>query len=241
MNEAGPEVPPSPAEPAPPAGPPPPSPFEPGEIEPRPRPLPPLSRLVLGLVLLGGGVVWLLAATNVIDFSPLLVLAAALIVVGLALVAGSRTGRHSGLTLIGIVLTIVLAAASTFDIRLSGGVGDRREQPAILADLHRTYELGVGQLTIDLRGLSFPEGTTTRIDAHVGIGQLTVEIPDNVAVQAHGRSGLGQVSLFGRESSGFDAEVRLSREPNAGAPSGVARLVLELSVGLGQVTLDGSA
>jgi len=234
VNEAGPEVPPSPAEPAPPAGPPPPSPFEPGEIEPRPRPLPPLSRLVLGLVLLGGGVVWLLAATNVIDVSPLLVL-------GLALVAGSRTGRHSGLMLIGIVLTLVLAAASTFDIRLSGGVGDRREQPAILADLHRTYELGVGQLTIDLRGLSFPEGTTTRIDAHVGIGQLTVEIPDNVAVQAHGRSGLGQVSLFGRESSGFDAEVRLSREPNAGAPSGVARLVLELSVGLGQVTLDGSA
>ena len=109
--ETGPDLPPYPQE-GPPSLPP--------EEHPGPaRPLP-LARLILGAILLAGGVLWLLGVTNVADVSPLPALAGALIVVGLALVAGSRTGGHSGLIALGVVLTVVTRAISTIIVNRRG-------------------------------------------------------------------------------------------------------------------------
>jgi hypothetical protein len=225
-REAGPDLPSHPEEATPPL---------PPEEHPGParRPLP-LARLILGAILLAGGVLWLLGATDVADVSPLPVLAGALIVVGLALVAGSRTGGHSGLIALGVVLTVVLAGASMFDIRLAGGVGERTFSPTSITDLHKRYDLALGQLTIDLRDLQVGSGTVI-VEARVGVGELVVHVPAS-AVEAHGRAGLGQVTLLGRADSGFDVDVTV-RSPN---PTGTGSiLALELSVGIGQVTVDG--
>jgi hypothetical protein len=204
----------------------------------------PLTRLMLGGLFVAGGVLWLLGALDVIDVSVTAALSVALTVVGLALVAGSFTGRrHSGLIAIGIVLTITLAVASTFDIKLNGGVGERTYRPTSLAELKSEYHLGVGQLTIDLTGVTFAPGTTTRVEVSVGIGQLTVDTPNNVVAQAHATAGLGEVMLFDRQSSGFEVDLSQSQGliscPPAGTPCPTL-LVLELSVGLGQVTVDGA-
>jgi len=198
----------------------------------------PLTRLMLGALFVAGGALWLLGALDVVDVSVTAALSVALIVVGLALLAGSFTGRHTGMITIGIVLTAGLALASTFDIRLEGGIGQRNERPASVAELKSEYKLGVGQLTIDLTGIIFAPGTTTHIKARVGIGQLTVHVPANGYVFADATAGLGEVLLFGRQSSGFDVE--LSTPVLNGIRPGVSgRLILELSVGLGQVTVDG--
>jgi predicted membrane protein len=206
---------------------------------PRARPRLPLTRLMLGGLLLAGGVLWLLGALDVIDVSVTAALSVALIVVGLALLGGSFTGRrHSGLIAIGIVLTVTLALASTFDIKLNGGVGDRNYQPTSLAELKGEYHLGVGQLTIDLTGLTFAEAPTTHVKVTVGIGQLTVHVPGGLGVTVHGTAGLGEVVLFDHQSSGFEVDLTQSRPPIATQALGT--LVLELSVGLGQVTVDGA-
>jgi hypothetical protein len=217
-------------------------------ITPEPPPPParsrlPLTRLMLGGLFVAGGVLWLLGALDLIDVSVTAALSVALIVVGLALVGGSFTGRrHPGLIVIGLVLTVMLALASTFDIKLNGGVGDRNYQPTSLAELRGEYHLGVGQLTIDLTGLAFTPGTTTHIKASVGIGQLTVNTPGTIPVEAHATAGLGEVLLFGRQSSGFEVDLSYGVMPSCPPEGGSCPtlLILELSVGLGQVSVDGA-
>ena len=198
----------------------------------------PIGRLVLGLVLVALGVVWLLEALDVVSFSLLAVLPAALILVGVVLIAGARTGRHSGLIVLGVVLTVVLTLASGFDIKLRGGAGERTERPETLADVESEYHLSAGQLTIDLRAVDFSATGGIRVEASVGLGQLTVRVPDNAGlVVATGHAGAGQVSLFGRESSGVDVDLSARSLP-AGDASFVPMqpmLTLDLSVGLGQI------
>jgi Cell wall-active antibiotics response 4TMS YvqF len=215
------------------------------ERPPPPHPRPsvlesvPLGRLVLGGILLLGGGLWLLSSLDVIDISLTAVLPVALVVVGLALVIGSRTGRHSGLIVAGAILTVMLVFASSFDIRLEGGVGQRDHSPTSIANLEREYRLAMGEMTIDLTTLEFSPGTT-RVDASVGMGELRVRVPDNIVVQAHATAGAGQVVLFGEESNGIDAELSKEQSPIGPAPpGGLPILVLELSVGLGQVDVDG--
>jgi len=212
----------------------------PAPAEPTGRPVP-VGRLVLGLVLVGIGVIWLLQALDVVTFSLLAVLPAALILVGVALIAMARTRRHGGLITLGIVLTVILTIASGFDIRLEGGVGDRIEQPTSLVEVQREYHLSVGQLTINLRHVHFV-GSTTKVKASVGIGQLTVRVPNDILVIVHGHVGAGQVMLFGPESSGLDVDRSVRVRPgNVSLPGESpsvpldSTLTLELSVGLGQI------
>jgi predicted membrane protein len=192
----------------------------------------PLGRLVLGGTLLVGGILWLLGSLDVItDVSLTAVLPVGLILLGLALVIGSRTGTHSGLIVGGVILTIVLAVASTFDVRLEGGVGERNFAPTTLAELEREYRLAMGEMTLDLTGLAVSPTARIRVEASVGMGQLVVRVPPDVRVSVHATAGAGQVVLFGRESNGIDAELTTPLGAGPGHPA----LTLELSVGLGQV------
>jgi hypothetical protein len=201
--------------------------------EPATRRPPPLGRVILGLVLVGIGVIWLLQALDVVSFSFLAILPAALIVVGVVLVGAARSGRHSPLIVLGIILTVILTIASGFDIRLQGGVGERTERPRALAEVEPEYHLSVGQLTLDFRAVDFARGPTT-VEASVGIGQLTVRLPDEALVAVTGHAGAGQVMLFGRENNGLDADLTVRRPPSL-VLGGTDVLTLDLSVGLGQI------
>jgi hypothetical protein len=190
------------------------------------------GRLLLGLAVAALGVLWLLQALDVTTIDWDLGLPIALIAVGLALLIAGFLGRGSGgLTTLGIVLTVLLAVSTVVDVPLGGGIGDRTYRPETLAG--RTFELGIGKLTLDLSRA----GTTTsglgdvRISAHVGMGQLVVVVPRSIpCVDTRAKSGIGEVDVFGRNEGGFGADFR---------PEGVCRaapvLHLDLSVGIGQV------
>jgi len=168
---------------------------------------------------------------NVINVSAGVVLPAALILVGLVLVAASFTGRRHGLLIVvGIVLTITLAFASSFDIRLQGGVGQRVERPNAIGGA-ATYRLSVGQLTIDLRHTTWSGGAT--VTASVGIGQLVIQVPSDVALVVRGRAGAGDVTVLGVNESGLDVDQRIA--PTGLVPNQRGTLSLDLSVGLGQI------
>jgi Cell wall-active antibiotics response 4TMS YvqF len=195
------------------------------------RPRPPLARLAFGGLLVAAGVLWLLGALDVVDIPVQSILPIALIAIGVALVAGARTGRHGGLLSLGLVLTVVLAMLASFDVRLEGGVGQKNAHPISGEALETNYRLAVGQLTIDLTDADLPE-TTTDIHARVGIGQLTVRVPRGVAVTVRGEAGAGQLHLFGREESGLNRELTVSTRP---ASAGHPRIRLFLTIGLGQI------
>jgi hypothetical protein len=211
-------------EPLPPAGP----------APPADRHGPAAATVLVGALLVLIGIGWLLDAAGV-EVPWRAVLPAALIAVGLACVAGAFRGRQHALMVVGVVLAVVLSLAAAADwdleIPLGGGVGDRTERPTTPADL-TGYELGVGNLVVDLRQLQVPPGTT-RVQARVGVGELAVEVPQGVSVAVVARSGLGQVQALGQEEGGLAS--RIDAVSEAG---GDRRLELDLRVGLGQVRVE---
>jgi hypothetical protein len=211
-------------EPLPPAGP----------APPADRHGPAAATVLVGALLVLIGIGWLLDAAGV-EVPWRAVLPAALIAVGLACVAGAFRGRQHALMVVGVVLAVVLSLAAAADwdleIPLGGGVGDRTERPTTPADL-TGYELGVGNLVVDLRQLQVPPGTT-RVQARVGVGELAVEVPQGVSVAVVARSGLGQVQALGQEEGGL-----ASRIDTVSEAGGDRRLELDLRVGLGQVRVE---
>jgi hypothetical protein len=150
-----------------------------GPAAPADRHGPAAATVLVGALLVLVGIGWLLDATGV-EVPWRAVLPAALIAVGLACVAGAFRGRQHALMVVGIALTVVLSVAVAadwdLDVPLGGGVGDRTERPVAPAEL-TGYELGVGNLVVDLRQLQLPPGTTA-VEARVGIGELTVQVPE---------------------------------------------------------------
>jgi len=114
-----------------------------------------------------------------------------------------------------------------FHVAVSDGVGERTYQAAGVASVQPEYRLGVGSLRIDLRGARFPIGETP-VDARVGIGELKVIVPADVALRVKATSQAGEVNVLGLADEGRNAEVRL-------ADDGRRVLVLDARVGLGTV------
>lgn len=193
---------------------------------------PPLQsgRLVAGVLLVLFGAGWLLEVLDVTDVPWDVLLPAALVLVGVALVVAARSGAgHTGLIATGVVLTVLLVVGSAIDFPVGGGVGEREEHPGSVGELREEFRLGVGQLTIDLTDLSFDDiATTERVRARVGIGQLVVIVPPQAPVRVVARATLGNVQVFELEDSGFEVE-------RTRAPAADPVLDLMLSVGLGQV------
>jgi predicted membrane protein len=165
-------------------------------------------------------------------------IAAALVAVGLATMAGSMRGRQHGLMILGLVLTVALAVAVATDwdleLAVAGGVGERVHEPTTTADL-RDYRLAVGTLTVDLERLQVPQGTTV-VHARVGIGQLVVKAPAGVAVRVDGRSGVGQVHGLDREQNGLGNRLDVRSQD---FDSAARRLILELRAGVGEIRVEG--
>jgi Cell wall-active antibiotics response 4TMS YvqF len=191
------------------------------------------GRFAAGLLLVLFGVGWLLEVLDVIDFPWDVLLPIALILVGVALVVASRSGtRPGGLVAVGVVLTGVMVIGSAIDFPLGGGVGERRERPATVGELRDEYLLGIGQLTVDLTDLSTAElAADARTRIQVGVGQLVVIVPDELAVLVLARATVGNVRVFEDEEGGFGVE----REAGPGLNGRGPVLELVLSVGLGEV------
>jgi hypothetical protein len=195
---------------------------------------PATATVLLGALLVLVGIGWLLDSAG-IEVPWRAVLPAALIAVGLACVAGAFRGRQHALMVVGVALMVVLSVAVAadwdLDVPWTGGVGDRTERPTTPAEL-REYELGVGNLVVDLSRLQVPAGTTA-VEARLGVGELVVELPDGVSVEVVASSGLGEVQVLGQQEGGFGSRLDTTSELG-----GDRRLRVDARVGVGQVRVD---
>ena len=221
--------------PVPPYGPPPGTPY--GPPPPPPPPAPPRERSVLGrltvsaaLLVTGALVAWNAATSD--DLSATAVLAAALVVVGGGLLVGALVGRARGLVAVGVVLLVVTTVTAVADVHVDHSAGDRRWEPATVAEVDSPYRLGAGDATLDLRDVAVPPGGTLRVEASVGVGQLEVIVPDDVALDVEASARVGNVDLpEGHRTDGLDVDETYAAP---GAPS-AGLLELDLSVGVGDV------
>lgn len=198
---------------------------------PRPR-RPSLFLPVVGSLLAGAGVLGLLDVADVWDVSVTVALAAGLAVVGGAVAVGAIIDRRvGGLVVLGLVLLAGFTASALSPVSLSAGIGEKVARPLDTTELERTYELGIGDLTVDLRDVVLPPGRT-KVEVDLGVGGLVVRVPENVALEIDGHAGVGQVTVLGQVDDGTGAHEHVDvPAPTPAAPV----LELEADVGLGDL------
>jgi predicted membrane protein len=188
-----------------------------------------LTPLTLSILLIGGGIASLLQATGALDVNLTVALAIATCAVGAALVISAFVGRAHGLIFIGLLLLAATTVSNSIDVPLRGGIGSREYRPVQLSALKQHYELGIGQLSLDLRDVPL-RGRTTTVDAQTGVGHLVVFVPSTVRVEVDAHAGAGSVRLYGHDQGGWPQD-----EQRTVVGSGPGVLKLDLRVGAGQV------
>jgi phage shock protein PspC (stress-responsive transcriptional regulator) len=176
----------------------------------------PVPGITIAALLIVVGALALITRFSGWDVGPRGFLGAALLVVGLGLVAAAfstaRTAR-GGLIALGIVLSVALAAAATLpwnDIRnvhdLKGGIGDRTFRPVSAEQVQPVYRGGAGDMTVDLTQVdvsTLAAPIPTRVEH--GLGDVKVLVPRDADVRLTVMSGVGSIDAFGQGSldSGF--------------------------------------
>ena len=180
--------------------------------------------LVIGIAAVGAfAAVFMLAALG--GGTTLAVLA---IIAGVALVVAGLSGGARWLIAPALVLVLPLAIVAAADVEVDGGVGDRQYRPATVAELHPDYELGIGELILDMRDVDLPAGTT-RVRVEVGIGHTVVRVPEDACVSSDVEIGAGHAQVLDRTSDGLDVAFAQAAAPTGDTP----RLQLDGQVGIG--------
>jgi hypothetical protein len=181
---------------------------------------------------LGG--LWLLDVIGAIELEAAMVLPAVLGVIGLALIIGAFDGPHAGLIVAGAFVTIaVLAVAAIPPDAFNGGIGERNVRVTDQAQLVSQYNVGLGELTLDLSELAMTESAD--IEATVGAGDLTVLLPADIPVDIDAAAGAGEVDLLGEVENGISVNQSYSSDGFDTAP---VSLTLELDVAAGNIKVE---
>jgi hypothetical protein len=156
--------------------------------------------------------------------------AIAVVAAGLAIFVGAFLAPVRWLVLPALAIALPAGFVAAAGIDLDGGVGQRTHRPATLDELRDGYELGLGELTVDLRSLKLPRGDH-RLRVGVGMGEAIVIVPDDVCVAADARIGVGAADVLERRSAGLDVDLVERRLARPGAP----RLVVDADIGIGHL------
>jgi phage shock protein PspC (stress-responsive transcriptional regulator) len=170
------------------------------------------------------------------------VVAVVVIALGAALVVAafiSESGRRIVPWLItaALVLAIPAGAVAAADVHIDESMGERTYTPTMAADVPESgYELGMGQLVLDLRELPWTNGQAIPVSAELGLGQMIVSVPPNVCVDGHVTAKGGDLIVAGERSNGIDPEVDQG-EPRTDAP----QLDLDAEIQFGEVIVTQKA
>jgi phage shock protein PspC (stress-responsive transcriptional regulator) len=155
------------------------------------------------------------------------------IVAGAAIVAGAFLKPIRWLVLPALALALAAGTITAAGIDFDGGVGEVEYSPASTTDLKDRYELGLGELVVDLRETDLPAGDVP-LELELGVGDAVVIVPDDVCVATSADVGVGNVDMFGRDNSGIDIDF----EDTPDAAPDVTRLVLDAEIGVGELRVE---
>ncbi len=169
--------------------------------------------------------------------SPIVYAAAALLVVGLALVLATWLGRARGLLPVGVVLSLAVLGLSAAGPGIPGlpssVIPATRVGYTTVADLPASGDhLDAGRLTVDLSRLSVPTDAT--YTARVDVGTVNVLVPPDTQVVARYSVDAGKVIVFGRPPIAGSELSGLVNDPQPLRPDRPT-LTLDLAVDLGTV------
>jgi phage shock protein PspC (stress-responsive transcriptional regulator) len=158
------------------------------------------------------------------------VVAIVLIGAGVALAAGAFLRPVRWLILPAVLLALSAGGVAAAGVTTADGVGEQYHHPTSPSDLRDSYELGVGQLDIDLRDIDLPPGDTP-LKIEMSMGETRLAVPTDVCVATRADVGMGEVQVLGRSNAGVD----VNYEELPTAPPGVSRLVVDAEIGFGHL------
>lgn len=203
--------------------------------------------LAMGLAVVAfGGAMMLHDAQGWTSDATVIALASALGALALVILVGGLTGRRAGFTgFVAIVVALLTwLAAVTPSLHVADGAGDPTWRPVSTAT-DTEYDLGFGSATLDLDGLTARSGSAIdagAIDAEVGVGELRIEVPQDVTVRVVGEVGGGDIEIRQDSEDGFDTTIdssrggmdeRIDRVFGDGDPT----VTVDASVGFGQLVI----
>jgi phage shock protein PspC (stress-responsive transcriptional regulator) len=191
-----------------------------------------LGRAGFALLLLGGGLVWLLDSVDLIDVSPRTAMAVGLLGIGVVLIVAAWRGRAAGLIPIGFLLAALLVLDEAVDVPLDAGLGDRTYTVDTVGELRQDHDLLAGNMVLDLTDAPLPRTGTAEVEANLGLGDMEVRVPEDARVTVDATVEAGDLDWPGPagtadDGTGLDRSFTLAGEP------GGRRLHLDLSVGFG--------
>lgn len=206
----------------------------------RPDRGPKLFGITLAFVALALGILGLVdvsTSNSVVDAAyPALALA----VIGTMLVIGAFVGRPGGLIFIGIIAALALAVTAAVD---GNWDGDRRavRTPQSAQAVQDSYDLGAGQMVLDLTEVEDPENLDgRRVSLEAFAGEVLVRVPDGMDVDVRGDIAWGgEIVVDGVRRDG--GGVSLDRTIDGGADVPDLELDIDLVVGRIHVVQEDAA
>jgi phage shock protein PspC (stress-responsive transcriptional regulator) len=191
-----------------------------------------LSGIGLGvLALAAGGAVATAAGGG--TAVAIVVLAIGVVMIGLSFRKTDPPTRIARwLVLPALALAVPSGVVAAAGIDTDNGVGSRHYSPATIADLKPGgYELGVGELEVDLRRMAWPAAQTVNLKVDVGTGHALVLVPEGTCVEADTHAGLGYVNVLGDDDGGADVDEQKGTVGRATA----RRLIIDADMGIGAI------
>lgn len=217
-----------------------PAPFvEPGSPPPVAPPREPRERSALGgitlsIAVLVTGVLWAVRESGADALTVPRILAVALLVIGAGLLVGTVWGRARRLIAPGVVVALALGAtAAAGEAGFGSGVGERSWRAADGG----SYALGIGEGVVDLRGLrGLDEGQVAEVEASIGVGHLVVLVPAGMSVRIDAELGVGEITADDVEGRALerDGDAGRSEQFVVGSSDDVT-VELDLELGLGEI------
>lgn len=154
--------------------------------------------------------------------------ALAVAVIGVMLVIGAWYGRAGGLIAVGLIASVVLAAstgAENFD-------GEQTVRPTSADQVLDVYDLGVGEIELDLSELSDPEalaGRTIRIEG--GLGHIVLVVPQDVDARVNvAVDGPGNIKIQGTDLGGVETKQSWLHDT-----PGTGLVTIDAQLGVGEI------
>ena len=120
---------------------------------------------------------------------------------------------------------MIVAAFSWFNVSFNDGVGSKVYNLSTASALKPSYDLGVGNLRLDLSHIG-PITTVTHLKAKVDVGELRIIVPRNTAISVNAHAKVGDVYVFNQHEGGRNIDVQQG--------SG-GQLVIDATVGAGRI------
>ena len=194
----------------------------------RPKePRSPLGLLTVGAATVIGALVWL--ANEHARNRGVWAFGWATVVLGIGLLVGAFVGRARWLILPAIATTLAALAASALSFA-GVGLGHRTGDDSVYIGADSTvaarYRRGIGDFELIIA--DYPRDVSAVVE--VGVGKLTVIVPDNARVQVDARVGVGLIDAFGTTNNGYRRVLAVD-DNTTGSPT----IQLKLRVGIGNI------